>query len=164
MTDFESAVVYIVIVAIFGFVLGRILPNDWFDPTSFPFRSFVIEKNGKIYNALKIRKWINIVPDLSKIFIKIMPAKKIDNDFSSEHILLLIRESCMAEFIHVLSCFLGIPIMLIYKKVGGFVLYLLFIMIGNIPYILIQRYIRPRLMRLYRSIEKKSSEKISEYV
>lgn len=164
MTDFESAVLYIAVVAVFGFVFGRILPKEWFDPTSFPFRSFVFEKNGKIYNVLKIRKWMDIVPDLSKIFTKIMPPKKIGNDYTSDHIILMLRETCVAEFIHVLSCFLGIPIMWIYKKVGGFVLYLLFIMIGNIPYILIQRYNRPRLMRLYRTLAKKNSEKISECI
>ncbi|MBE6542003.1 MAG: glycosyl-4,4'-diaponeurosporenoate acyltransferase [Ruminococcaceae bacterium] len=164
MTDFQNVVLYIAFVAILGFVIGRIIPKEVFDPFAFPFRSFVFEKNGKIYDSLKIRKWMNKLPDLSKIFKKIMPPKKIGNDLSQEHIMLMLRETCIAEFVHILSCILGIPIIGIYRKRGRFLIYFLFTLIGNIPYIIIQRYNRPRLARLYKAIEKRSSEKSSELV
>ena len=32
-----------------SFVLGRLVPKEWFDYTRFPYRSFAFEKGGKIY-------------------------------------------------------------------------------------------------------------------
>ena len=60
-----------------SFVLGRLVPKEWFDYTRFPYRSFAFEKGGKIYEAISIAKWQSRVPDMSRIFPKLMPAKKI---------------------------------------------------------------------------------------
>ncbi len=40
-----------------SFVLGRLVPKEWFDYTRFPYRSFAFEKGGKIYEAIGIAKW-----------------------------------------------------------------------------------------------------------
>ena len=85
-----------------SFVLGRLVPKEWFDYTRFPYRSFAFEKGGKIYEAIGIAKWQSRVPDMSRIFPKLMPAKKIPARPDEQTLLVMIRETCAAEATHAL--------------------------------------------------------------
>lgn len=142
--------IFMAAIGVFSFILGRLLPASWFCEDRFPYRSFSWEKSGAIYNALAIRKWQNKVPDMSKIFPKLMLEKKVSANFREE-LPMMIKETCIAEFIHVLLCVAGVGFIPIWRGAGGIVVFILYVL-ANIPFILIQRYNRPRLIRLQTKI------------
>ena len=146
--EFWNCFGYCAFIAIAAFFIGRILPKRWFHAEMFPYASYSFEKNGKIYDRLHIRKWMNRLPDMSRVFKKWMPAKKLDGS-CREKLPLLIRETCIAEFIHTAEGIAGFYCIWIWPGIGGFVLGLLFLL-GNLPFILIQRYNRPRMMKLWK--------------
>ena len=138
-----------------SFVLGRLVPKEWFDYTRFPYRSFAFEKGGKIYEAIGIAKWQSRVPDMSRIFPKLMPAKKIPARPDEQTLLVMIRETCAAEATHALLILAGLGLLAIWPGAGGILLYLIYAIFGNLVFLIIQRYNRPRLVRLYKKLAKK---------
>lgn len=145
-----ACIIYLIVTGIISFVLGRILPKAWFKEETIPFRLFSFEKEGKIYKKIGIHKWQNKVPDMSRIFKNIMPAKKMEKDLQNK-LPRMIQETCVAEFIHLLLCFLGLYCIRLWDGIGGYMIAILNIL-GNLPFILIQRYNRPRLLYLKRKL------------
>lgn len=131
-----------------GFFIGRILPKKWFDPQSFPFRESGLEQDGKFYEKIKIHKWQSHVPDMSRIFTKLMPAKNLSGDYR-QRLPLMIRETCIAETVHTVIMIFGLHFLEIWQGIGGVLCEVVFCLVFNMPYILIQRYNRPRLVRIY---------------
>lgn len=105
------------------------------------------EDGGKLYERVfLVKKWKSILPDISD-FLRWRFSKKHLTSNNSDYIARFLTESCKSEFTHwmiILSSFLFI-------FWGGFttcmrILTLSFFL--NFPYIIIQRYNRPRLVRL----------------
>ena len=64
-------------------------------------------------------------------------------------------ETCVAELTHALLCIAGLALLWLWPGTGGIVLFALYVLLGNIPFILIQRYNRPRLQKLLRAAERR---------
>ena len=144
---FIYCVFYALSVGFLSFLLGRLLPKVWFSSNRFPYKAWSWEEEGKIYDRLfHIKHWQSRVPDMSKLFPGLMQRKKVTAHFQSE-LPLMIRETCIAELIHVLLCFLILPCLWIWPGWGGILFTLLYIL-GNLPFVMIQRYNRPRLLRV----------------
>ena len=62
------------------------------------------------------------------------------------------KETCVAESVHIILCLLGLGLLAIWPGPGGMVMTALYLLLGNLPFIVIQRYNRPRLLSL---LEKK---------
>ncbi len=135
------------IIGVLSNFVGTALPRKWFNPERFPYKSLKIEKVGRIYEKLHIRKWKDKVPDMSKIYKRMVP-KKFDIASNSESLMILIRETCVAEFIHDVLIILGLGCMAIWDEAGGVICSLLWFL-GNIPFVIIQRYNRPKLLKTY---------------
>lgn len=155
--DFIYALIYILWVSIGVFLMGRIFPRKLIFPDKFPFKSFKFEENGNIYNKLQIRKWKTKLPDASVILHKIcpwlIPKKRIE---SKQKISVLIKETCIAEVTHILAAVLGFGTLRICKNIKGWIVataYLIF----NVPFVLIQRFNRPRLIKANNSLLCKTS-------
>lgn len=151
---FWSCFCYLILISIVAFFVGRLLPEKWFSADSFPYRTFGFEKDGCIYHKLKIRKWHKKVPDMSRIFTVMMPAKKLSVD-CAEKMPRMIQETCVAEFIHAANCIAGLYCLKLYPGPGGIIISFLYAFIFNMPYILIQRYNRPRLIALNKRLEER---------
>lgn len=150
---FWGCVKYLAATGIVSFIVGRILPKKWFHHDKFPYMLYQFEHEGRLYEKLRIRSWHRKLPDMSRILPKLMPAKRIT--FNETHRLPeMIRETCVAELIHGLLCFAGLHCVSIWQGAGGTLLAMLNIL-GNLPFILIQRYNRPRLVRLMSNAEKR---------
>ena len=145
--NFIRCAVYLAATGIIGFLSGRILPKKWLRPDKGLFRCFPFEKSGKIYEKLGIHRWQNKVPDMSRILPFMMPAKKLGRDFG-ERLPDMICETCIAEIIHLLLCFSGSYCLKLWPGAGGFAVTAIYILLLNFPFVLIQRYNRPRLIRL----------------
>lgn len=152
MSGFLKCFVYLAVMGVFSFLLGRWLPKDWFRYDKFPYRIFTFEKNGKIYDKIYIRKWKECVPDMSKILPGMMPSKRLPGMMTPQQVKRMLQETCVAEFIHNLLCILGLPCIRIWGGAGGWVVYAVYVL-GNIPFSLIQRYNRPKLIRIYQKLE-----------
>ncbi len=166
MNRFWSCFWYLSVVSLSAFFVGRCLPKGWFKADRFPYRCFPFEENGRLYDRLHIRKWQNKLPDMSKILPKWIPAKNLKGDYM-DRLPTMVRETCVAEFIHLLLCILSLHCLCLYPGVGGIVITGIYTVVLNVPYILIQRYNRPKLIRLAKrkcdSTQKNGSSQIRAY-
>ena len=137
---------YLAATGIFGFLLGRLLPKRWFSAERFPFRSQPWEE--KLYRLLRVKQWQNKLPDMSRIFPKLMPAKRLTPQTMTD-LPRMIEETCVAELTHTVLSFLGLAMPFLWRGAGGWIAAAVYIVFGNLTFILVQRYNRPRLLRLY---------------
>lgn len=143
-------VCYYAFLGVFFFVAGRLMARHTFDYDAPPFRLLPLEQDGQIYKRIGVASWQAKVPDMSKIFKKLMPAKKMDGRPDKQTLILMIQETCVAELIHALLCVFGLAALWIWPGWGGVIVWLVYCVLGNLPYIIIQRYNRPRLIKLLR--------------
>lgn len=130
-------------VAVFCFML----PIRVFNPHIFPFRSFALEDGGRIYDRLfKVKKWKHLLPDGGAI-AKRGYAKRNLTDYSESNLELFLIESCRGEMTHWLPIFLF--------WVFGFIVppyalwyMLIYALVANLPCIIVQRYNRPRILKI----------------
>ena len=145
--------VYFAATGLLSFFLGRLIPPNKMEWHRFPYKLYRIEKEGQIYKKIGIHHWQNKVPDMSKVFPKLMPPKKMVAT-DKDSLIRMIQETCTAELTHIVLCLTGLYCIKLWPGAGGIVLTMLNTL-GNMIFILIQRYNRPRLVRLYkRQIEK----------
>lgn len=152
---FWYCVIYIAALGVAMFLLGRALPKQWFRWDAFPYRDFPFERKGKLYDKLGIRFWQKKVPDMSRLFRRLMPPKKLSGALDAPTLTLMLRETCAAELTHWVLSLLGLGCIWLWKKLG-WLFYLVYFLLGNLPFILIQRYNRPRLAALLRRVERRS--------
>ena len=145
---------YLAGTGILGFLLGRIVPKRWFCADRFPFRVRPWEQ--KLYQALRVKQWQNKVPDMSRIFSKLMPPKRLTPEMMEE-LPRMIEETCVAELIHALLSLTGLGFLWIVPGVWGALWTAAYILLGNVAYIMIQRYNRPRLQKLLAMQEKRKA-------
>ena len=141
------SICYLAGISVLSFFVGRVLPYKWFPYDRFPFRSAKFERQGKIYLKIWINKWQNKVPDMSKIFPKLMPAKNMCH-YTPESLPVMIEETCIAEFVHWVNSLLSLISLCFCRSWAGILIVVIYIVLGNLPFILIQRYNRPRFVRL----------------
>lgn len=145
--ELKECAQYIAWIGILFFIIGRLIPKKWLCYYKFPFRTFRFEEDGRIYKKLRVHDWQNKIPDMSKIFKKSMEPKKLRTGFM-DHLPVMINETCVAEAVHLALCVAGLHCMAIWDGIGGVICTLLNTA-GNLPFILAQRYNRPRLVGLY---------------
>ncbi len=139
-------ILYFILIGQGCFYFGLALPREKFDEEGFPYKSFVWERNGRFYDKFHVKKWKSHVPDMS-IITKLLFPKKVPSNITSKEVDRLIKESCVAEMIHYLLCILSVGFYHIWKGKTG-VIISVFYFLGNLPYIMIQRYNRPNFISL----------------
>lgn len=151
------SIIYVAAIGILAHYIGESLPRSWFDETKFPFAPYRFEKNGDFYDKIKIKSWKTKLPDMSRIMKDMLP-KKITYKSGSENIQALIKETCVAEFIHKALSVFSIGVYFIWKNSIGVVLVIVCV-VCNLPFIIIQRYNRPHLIELKNRIAKREEKK-----
>lgn len=141
-----ACLLYMAGLGVLSFTLGRLVPKHWFDAERRPWRCGAWEQ--KLWRLLRVKKWQAKVPDMSRLFTRLMPAKKLTRETCAD-LPRMLQETCVAEGTHALLCLAGLYMLRLWPGVGGAVLTAAYILLGNVPFILIQRYNRPRLQRLY---------------
>ena len=150
-----KSLLYFALTGITAFFVGRLIPKQWLNPDSRWFRSFPWEENGRVYDRLKIRTWQNRVPDMSRILPRCIPPKRLPPEPTIAVLQQMLQETCAAEATHLLLCLVGLGCLNIWPSIGGVVLYCLYVLLANLPFVLIQRYNRPRLRRLLQRLQAK---------
>lgn len=141
-----TAIQYMVFLSILSHVVGEALPRRWFRWDHPPYAPFSWEHGGRFYEKLGIRKWKDRLPDKSR-YTRRTFTKQIQGHTDPDSLVRFLQETCIAEAVHWTLALLSFPI---YSRVptpfGIFATVMFFV--GNIPFIMIQRYNRPRLLRL----------------
>ncbi len=141
--------IYLAGIGVLSFFIGRLMAECVFDYKKRIFAVSEFEIN--FYSNINIKHWQNKLPDMSRIAPHIMPAKSMKCDYRS-NISKMINETCVAEIIHFALCVLGFGCAFIWHGAWGIIASALYC-ICNIPFIMIQRYNRPRLIRLANVME-----------
>ncbi|MDO4740037.1 MAG: hypothetical protein Q4A66_05155 [Eubacteriales bacterium] len=143
---------YLLLLSIIVFPIGVALPRRWFrgDQALFLCRPF--EQGGRIYERLRIQRWKSRLPDMSKCFPRLLPPKQLALR-SKEQVQLLVQESCVAELVHGWLCLSGLYCLSLWEGLGGLCMFLANCA-ANLPFILVQRYNRPRFARLLARFER----------
>lgn len=154
MKIFNSAL-YVGILGVAAHFVGESFDRERFNENAYPFACRRWEQGGKIYRKLGVRVWKDRVPDMSRVLPDMFP-KRISDSGDVETVRRLIKETCVAEFVHnCLSILFLMGVWLINDcALEGFLLGL-FAVACNLPYVVIQRYNRPMLMRYLARLEKK---------
>ena len=139
--------IYLFTIGLISFFVGSVLPRTWFHADNAFFQSRTWEKHGTVYLRFGVKKWKDKVPDMSRI-IPIIAQKQLTEGTTSKNIDRLIEETCVAETTHWALIIAGFVCMLIWPGPGGFLIAVLWAIPGNLPFIIIQRYNRPRLKKL----------------
>lgn len=122
-------------------------PDRFYDPEFTLFRIRYFEKDGKLYNRVfKIKRWKNILPDGGSINSYGFKKRKIARR-DPEYFQKFIIETKRAELIHWTGILTSSIFLFMYAIPWNILLYLLAALI-DIPFIMVQRYNRPRLMKL----------------
>lgn len=158
MDGFLKCFIYLTSVGMLAFFAGRFIPKSWINPDIFPYKTCRFENDGRFYEQFGVRKWQTKVLDMSKIFPKIIPQKKINGNLQ-DSLPLMIKETCIAELIHWI---LFIPVLYclsLWEGLGGVIIVTLYELF-NIPYIMIQRYNRPRLINTLKRMKRRDPSAI----
>lgn len=130
----------------------RVLPYSFFDCNRFSYRPHKWEQNGKFYTKwLKIKRWKDHLPQyvaadgFSKRQLKSF--EKIDK----EYVELFITETCRAEWNHYV-CSLYFIVSFLVNKWPYSLIFALIPIFANLPFLIIQRYNRLRLIKFSQKI------------
>ncbi len=140
------SLIYIAVLGVLSHFMGQALPRDSFDPERFPYRTFAWEKGGKVYEKLGIKRWKDILPDMSRVMPD-MIKKKLTGTDKAKRMDELIAETCAAECVHWALILLSFVLLLWWRGIWAWAFLLVYNLLGNLPFIIIQRYNRPRLLR-----------------
>ncbi len=123
------------------------IPDRFFSPGRFYFRSYGWEKGGEIYNRIfAVKRWKFLLPDGASI-VKGGYKKKNITDFSIQNLRKFCVESCRAELLHVLV-FAFFWIFGYFVPPNALFYMFLYALVTNLPCVLVQRYNRPRVLAL----------------
>ncbi len=154
---FLYCVLYMAFLGVVSYPVGRIISRSDPDPEGFLFRDRPWELGGKIYEKLDIKSWQAKIPDISRVLGGRMPRKRLEFGISAEKVRVMITETCTAELVHGLLNLAGLRFLCLWKGAGGWTVYLVYVIFGNLPFILVQRYNRPRLKQLQQRLELKEA-------
>lgn len=148
------AVLYTASLGIVSHYVGQALPRRWFHPDRFPYRSFSWEQDGQIYRRLGVHHWKDLVPDMSKVMPDMLP-KRVNLRGSAAEAMSLVLETCVAEAVHAALMVLSVGNYLLCPDFWGAALAVFDAAALNLPYWIIQRYNRPKLLRLAAKLHSK---------
>lgn len=146
---------YIAAIGIASHFIGNALPRRWFHPDQFPYRSAPWEQDGAVYRKIGIQRWKDKLPDTSRVSPG-MVRKEVSARPTPESLETLILETCVAECVHGVLILCSLPVLAICPGVGGWIVWGLCIL-GNFPFMLIQRYNRPRMEKTRQRLLKSRS-------
>ncbi len=150
------AVIYTASLGVVSHYVGQALPRRWFHPDRFPFRSFRWEQEGNVYRRLGVHHWKDLVPDMSKVMPDMIP-KRVSLRGTAEEAMTLVQETCVAEAVHGVLMVLSVGNYLLCQNLAGLAITLFDAIFLNLPYWVIQRYNRPKLLRLAEKLQRKEN-------
>jgi glycosyl-4,4'-diaponeurosporenoate acyltransferase len=126
------------------------IPAGSFNPESWLFKERRWEKNGRVYEALRIKTWKRLLPDGAAISKNGFRKKHIAN-LEPRYIRKFVAETCRAELIHW-GIFIFSPFFFLWNEWWIGIIMIVYGFVVNVPCIITQRYNRIRFKRAYKYI------------
>jgi glycosyl-4,4'-diaponeurosporenoate acyltransferase len=120
------------------------MPAEWFNPG----KPFAWERGGRFYEvAFHIKGWKDRLPDAARWFSGGF-AKGALSEANPAYLQRFIRETWRGELCHWMALSLA-PVFFLWNPWWGDTIICAYALVANLPCILVQRYNRLRLRRLY---------------
>ncbi len=146
-----NCILYTVLVVVRAWI-DVMIPARFLRPDSWWFRIRDWERDGEWYREqLRIDRWKDKLPSLRTAT---RFSKKRLTEASHRYFTRFITETCRAESNH-LRAIGSVMVMRLWTPVDLWLVCMLIAVVGNVPFIMIQRYNRPRLMRALERIERR---------
>ena len=152
ITDFAIKFVWngllALIIGALSAICGNFIPRERIDYYKFPFRQYKFEMEGKLYRFFKIENWKLKLPDISEYITSVFP-KTVNLDLlkkDGEYFVRFAKETCISEFVHVFLILISPLYLFLNWDISWGIGVMLIDIVVNIPFIMIQRYNRPRLV------------------
>lgn len=157
MSGFWRCALYVAALGVVFFPIGRLAARHRFKWDRFPWKDYPFERQGALYRKIAIHKWQAHVPDMSRVFKKLMPAKRLYPGISAAEVDEMVQETCVAEWTHIALSFAALPCFWLWPGWGGALFYIVYTLLGNVTFILIQRFNRPKLAALAQKLRRKEA-------
>ncbi|WP_437272159.1 glycosyl-4,4'-diaponeurosporenoate acyltransferase [Staphylococcus succinus] len=154
----------IIYIALYWFIvqmiiaqLGTRISYKFLEKDNKYFRSWNFEQEGLLWQRLvKVQHWKNYLPDGQNINPNIISKETFNFSKNMSEIQQFILETRRAEIVHLLSMF---PVIAFFKsstnvKIINFV----YVIIVNVPCMIVQRYNRAKLIRIYKKLLKRKGD------
>ena len=152
MPPLLKGVFYLLALSLLAHPVGQALPRRWFSGDRWPWASAPFEKEGRFWRKLGVHRWKDKVPDMSRL-LGDMVKKQLAPDGKTDYAL-LVQETCVAEYVHFCLGLLSLGAFALCRSGWMVCIVAVYILLGNLPFQIIQRYNRPRLLRLMRKARK----------
>lgn len=152
MPPLLKGVLYLLVLSLLAHPVGQALPRRWFSGDRWPWASAPFEKEGRFWRKLGVHRWKDKVPDMSRL-LGDMVKKQLAPDGKTDYAL-LVQETCVAECVHFYLGLLSLGAFALCRSGWMVCIVAVYILLGNLPFQIIQRYNRPRLLRLMRKARK----------
>lgn len=146
---------YMALWGVVCFPMGRLFKRMGLRWDRVPFAEYAWEKGGSVYEKLGIRVWMYAAPDVSRLFPSIVPRKAITSRPTAAMMRDMLEETCVAELTHLVLIVAGLALPFLWPGPWGLALCAVYILLGNLPFIIIQRYNRPRFVKLFQAAERR---------
>ncbi len=154
---FLHSVLYVLFCGMMAHVIGEAVPRAWFHADRFPYAPCKWEEDGAVYEKMGIQRWKDRLPDMSRVCKRMFP-KRLDRFPTAERVERLIAETCVAEATHGALCLAAPVIWFFWRNYVGVILSGT-VVICNLPFMMIQRYNRPKLVVLYKRLAAREEKK-----
>ncbi|MEB6230926.1 glycosyl-4,4'-diaponeurosporenoate acyltransferase CrtO family protein [Staphylococcus xylosus] len=112
------------------------------------FRSWNFEKEGQLWQKLvKVQYWKNQLPDGQRTNSNIVSKAAFDKSRNKHEVSQFILETRRAELVHLFSILLVIVFLNSSKSIK--IIILIYVIVANVPCIIVQRYNRHKLVLIY---------------
>ncbi|WP_010632613.1 hypothetical protein [Sporolactobacillus vineae] len=140
----HDLIIFIILSLINTFISIK-LPISLFHADSWLYRERSWERKGQIYqDYVWVKKWKNQLPELSD-FLTFLFSKKKMAQLDQDYLYLFVLETCRAELTHWCIIWSMLAYSL-WRGTHSSILVLFIAVALNLPYVVIQRYNRPRVL------------------
>lgn len=159
---FSRNILLFALLSMLNTAVSLILPENLFIYTKWLFKERKWEHGGTVYQKLfNIKKWKDKLPELSDIIKRNFPKKKLPS-FNVEYLKKYIVESCRSEMCHWMIVISVIVFSSWFNDDMENFIFILAVIL-NVPYIMIQRFNRPRIINvMQKNAEKEERTKLKE--
>lgn len=149
MRDFLVCLVWGSLIGASSNFIMAVIDEKWYQPDLWLFRCRRWEREGQFYRKLRIHRWKDKLPDMSKMFPKYLPTKRVNASMNADQVHKVAEETCKAEACHWGLCTATLSFFFVCEKfMAALTWWLVYSLVFNVPFIIIQRFNRPRLVRL----------------
>ena len=125
--------------------LSQRIPDRVLDHSLWLFRTRLWERHGAIYEEIfRVRKWKSLIPSGGTVFRGGFSLKRLVSH-DQEYLRKWVLESCRAEVTHWI-CLPTVLLFFLWNPLLGDILNTIYVVVANVPCIIVQRYNRPRLL------------------